>query len=132
MESRYNIHHLQRIHRYNLLFSQVPISRNRKFSVQIQRTIVTTYFFSTPWKYVVTRLDCISESLVLALGAYVSRWRVGVRKITRDNYGSSLIPIGQLFSNRGTCPLQRTFPIFAGAITSPAVTEKNQSIFAIK
>ena len=46
-------------------FSQVPTSRNGKFSVRIQRTIVTTYFFPTPWEYVITWLDYIMCTILL-------------------------------------------------------------------
>ena len=65
-------------------FSQVPISRNGKFSVRIQRTIVTTYFFPTHWEYIIMRHDFnrmrYYEAVLMPLNISVSLGKVRTSK----------------------------------------------------
>ena len=66
--SCYNVPRLQRIHRYKVLFPRSRFHVMENSSVRIQRTIFTTYFFPTPWEYVVTRLECIVKIINETVG----------------------------------------------------------------
>ena len=60
---------------YDGIYSRVALQRTTfttRFSVRMQCTIVTTYFFPTPWEYVITRLDCTVMSINIIV--YLYKW----------------------------------------------------------